>query len=259
MTYRTIVLEREAAIARVRMNRPDVRNALNAEMIAELADAFVSLGGDASVRAVVFEGEGTTFSGGADINYMRAGLDLGEEDNYQDALRLSDMFSAIENCAAPVIAKVHGAALGGGSGLVAACDIVVAADDVVFGFTEVKLGIVPAVIGPFVLRKIGQSHARALFTTGERFGAERALRIGLVHHVVHYDALHVTLAKIVDEMLTCGPSAIRVAKHIAQSVGGMPPGEARTWTAKTTAKRRASDEGQEGLRAFLEKRNPNWR
>jgi methylglutaconyl-CoA hydratase len=255
----TIVVEREAGIARVRLSRPDVRNALNATMIAELTQAFGELSRDASVRVVVLEGEGKMFCGGADIAYMRSGLDLGEEENFNDALRLSDMFASIDTSAAPVIAKVHGAALGGGSGLVAVCDIVLSADDAVFGFTEVKLGIVPAVISPFVLRKIGQTHARALFTTGERFGAERARQIGLVHEIVPYPDLHGALQRTLDEIGSCGPTAIRVAKQIARTVGTLPPDEARTWTARTISRLRASDEGQEGLHAFLEKRKPTWR
>src|SRR5690242_3743694 len=166
MNYETIVVDRSASAARVTFNRPDVRNALNERMIVELTDAFKALSADDATRVVVLAGEGPAFSGGADINYMRAGLELGEQENYADALRLSDMFAALESCASPVIARVQGAALGGGSGLIAACDMVVAADDALFGFTEVRLGIVPAVISPFVLRKIGQTHARALFTTG---------------------------------------------------------------------------------------------
>jgi methylglutaconyl-CoA hydratase len=254
----TIVLERAGGIARVRFNRPDVRNALNAQMIAELTETFNALSADESVRGVVLEGEGKMFSGGADINYMRAGLDLGEEENFNDALRLSDMFASIDECAAPVIAKVHGAALGGGSGLIAACDVVIAADDAIFGFTEAKLGIVPAVISPFVVRKIGMSHARALFATGERFGADRAMRIGLVHEVVSYPALQTAVQREIDELLSCGPQASRVAKRIARTVAGMERAEARTWTARTIAQRRASPEGQDGLRSFLEKRKPAW-
>lgn len=253
----TIILERDGGLARVRLNRPDVRNALNARMIAEVTEAFVQLSSDDSVRAVVLEGEGKIFSGGADIHYMRAGLELGEAENFNDALRLSDMFASIDDCKAPVIARVQGAALGGGSGLIAACDIVIAADDAVFGFTEVKLGIVPAVISPFVLRKIGQTHARALFVTGERFGADRALRIGLIHEVVPYHDLHSAVQKSIGEVMSCGPQAVKEAKNIARRVAELGP-EARTWTSRTTAQRRASDEGQEGLRAFLEKRKPKW-
>jgi methylglutaconyl-CoA hydratase len=259
MTYETILVERTGSLTRVTFNRPDVHNALNARMIAELTEAFRSLSADDATRVVSLQGEGPTFSGGADINYMRAGLELGETENYGDALRLSDMFAAIEECAAPVVARVHGAALGGGSGLIAACDIVVAADDAIFGFTEARLGIVPAVISPFVLRKIGQSHARALFTTGERFDAARALHIGLVHVVVPYHDLHAAVEKKIEDVLACGPEATRVAKMIARTVPALGPDQARDWTARTIATRRASDEGQEGLKAFLEKRKPAWK
>ncbi|HZW72874.1 MAG TPA: enoyl-CoA hydratase-related protein [Caldimonas sp.] len=258
MTFETLRVERQGPIVRVTCARPDVRNALNAQMIAELTAAFSALSSDESVRAVVLQGDGASFSGGADINYMRASLDLGEKENEADSLRLSDMFASIDRCAPPVIARVHGAALGGGSGIIAACDIVIAADDALFGFTEARLGIVPAVISPFVLRKTGQSHARALFTTGERFDAARALRIGLVHEVVPVADLDAAVARVIESILACGPQASRVAKTIVRTVSMMSPEEARAWTAQMNAKRRASDEGQEGLRAFLEKRKPDW-
>jgi len=259
MTYETIRVERGGPVARVVCDRPEVRNALDARMIAELTDAFDTLSADASVRAVVLRGEGAAFSGGADVNYMRASLDLGEAENEADARRLSAMFAAIDGCAPPVVARVHGAALGGGSGLVAACDIVIAADDALFGFTEARLGIVPAVISPFVLRKIGQSQARALFVTGERFDAARAARIGLVHEVVPVAQLDAAVDRTIAAILECGPQATRVAKTIARSVQGMSADEARAWTAKTIARLRASDEGQEGLRAFFDKRMPAWK
>jgi len=259
MTYETIIVERTGSVGRITFNRPEVHNALNARMIAEITEAFRSLSADGSTHVVLLAGEGPSFSGGADINYMRAGLELGETENYEDALRLSDMFAAIDQCAVPVVARVQRAALGGGSGLIAACDIVIAADDAIFGFTEARLGIVPAVISPFVLRKIGQSHARALFTTGERFDAARALLIGLVHAVVPYPDLHAAVEKKIEHVLACGPEATRVAKTIARTVPALAPEEAREWTARTIAARRASDEGQEGLRAFLEKRKPAWK
>jgi methylglutaconyl-CoA hydratase len=255
----TIAIDRSGAVVRVRMNRPEVRNALDARMIAELTEAFASIGADDQVRAVVLEGAGTMFSGGADINYMRSSLELSRAENHADALRLSDMFAAIDDCAAPVIARVQSAALGGGAGLIAVCDIVIAADDAIFGFTEAKLGIVPAVISPFVLRKIGAGHARALFTTGERFGVARALRIGLVHHAVPAAELDAAVDATLKEVLACGPQATRTAKVIARTVPAFEKREAREWTAATTAERRSSDEGQEGLRAFLEKRSPKWR
>lgn len=255
----TIAIERAAHVVRVRMNRPDVRNSLDARMIAELTEAFAAFAGDDDLRAVVLEGAGKMFSGGADVNYMRASLELGAQENYEDALRLSDMFKAIDDCPAPVVARVQTAALGGGSGLVAVCDIAIADDGAIFGFTEAKLGIVPAVISPFVLRKIGQGHARALFPTAERFGAARAQAIGLVHVVTPLSNLDAAVQTAVDELLTSGPEAARVAKRIARTVSGLASQEAREWTARTIGERRTSAEGQEGLRAFLDKRTPSWR
>jgi methylglutaconyl-CoA hydratase len=255
----SIAIEHDGRIAGIRLRRPQVRNALDAATIGEITSAFRELAKDAALRVVTFEGEGSAFCGGADIAYMRGGLGLGEEENYNDALRLADMFAAIDECPVPVVAKVQGAALGGGSGIVAVCDIVIAATDALFGFTEVKLGIVPAIISPFVLRKIGGGQARALFVTGERFGAERALRIGLAHEVVPPQELDAALKRTVDEILSAGPQAVRLAKQIARSVSSMSGEAVRTWTARTTANRRASEEGQEGLRAFLDKRKPAWR
>jgi len=254
----SIIVER-GAVTRVRLNRPQVRNALDQPTIAALAETFHAIADEENVRAVLLSGEGKAFCGGADIGYMRASLDWGHKENERDALALSDMFRAIDDCPAPVLAIVHGACLGGGIGLIAVCDIVAAADDALFGFTEAKLGIVPAVISPFVVRKIGQSHARALFPTAERFGAERALRIGLIHAIAPLAGLEGAAQKIVDELSSSGPQAARVAKKIARTVGSLPPDDARTWTAARIADRRASGEGQEGLRAFLEKRKPTWR
>jgi methylglutaconyl-CoA hydratase len=255
----TIVIERAENVVRVRMNRPEVRNALDGRMIVELTEAFIALAADESVRVVVLEGAGTLFSGGADVNYMRASLELDQDENYRDALRLSDMFSAINDCPIPVIARVQAAALGGGSGLVAVCDIAIADDNAIFGFTEAKLGIVPAVISPFVLAKIGPGHARALFTTAERFNATRAHVIGLVHEIVPAASLDAAVQGAIDEVTACGPQATRVAKKIARTVPNLTPFDAREWTARMIGERRTSAEGQEGLRAFLDKRSPSWR
>lgn len=253
-----VILTQDGRTARVRLNRPDVRNALDIETIAELTKIFLDFGRQESLRVVTLEGEGAIFCGGADIKYMRAALALSETQNFEDALRLSDMFAAIDTCPCPTIAKVQGAALGGGAGLVAVCDIVIAEEDALFGFTEAKLGILPAVISPFVLRKIGQSHARALFTSAERFSAERALRIGLVHEVVPPGQLEALAESKLGELLTSGPSAARLAKNIARTVGTLDVDEARHWTAERIASQRVSAEGQEGLRAFLDKRRPAW-
>jgi methylglutaconyl-CoA hydratase len=254
----SLILGGDDRVVHVRLNRPEVRNALDGALIAELTQVFSELAARTPLRAIVLEGEGAIFCGGADINYMRAALELNEAQNYEDALRLSDMFAAVDDCPAPTIARVQGAALGGGAGLIAACDIVVAEEQAVFGFTEAKLGIVPAVISPFVLRKIGQTHARALFPTAERFSAERAQRIGLVHEVVPRAQLDASIDTKIKELLTSGPSAARLAKKIARTAGGLAPDEARTWTAQRIAAQRVSDEGQEGLRAFVDKRRPTW-
>jgi methylglutaconyl-CoA hydratase len=253
-----VVTITDGSVTRVRLNRPEVRNALDPATIAALTEVFSRLARDQSLRAVILEGEGAIFCGGADIKYMRATLDWSEEKNLQDALRLSDMFAAIDDCPCVTVAKVQGAALGGGAGLVAVCDIVVAEEDALFGFTEAKLGIVPAVISPFVLRKIGQTNARALFPSAERFSAERAQRIGLVHEVVPRGQLEALVQSKVGELLTSGPGAARLAKLIARTVGGRNPQHLRQWTAEQTARQRVSDEGQEGLRAFLDKRRPGW-
>ncbi len=254
----SVIVSGDDRVARVRLDRPEVRNAIDTEVIAQLTSIFRDFAKRESLRAVVLQGQGAIFCGGADIKYMRATLDLSEEQNVEDALRLSDMFAAIDDCPAPTIAAVQGAALGGGAGLIAVSDIVIAEDDAMFGFTEAKLGIVPAVISPFVLRKIGQSHARALFASAERFNAERALRIGLVHEVVPPGQLDASTEGKIRELLTSGPSAARLAKQIAKTVPMLEAQAARQWTAERIAGQRVSAEGQEGLRAFVDKRRPTW-
>ena len=249
---------REGARARVVLTRPEVRNAFNAELIAQLRDTFLALGGDPAVRVVILEGEGKTFCGGADVNWMRGSLELSEDENVRDAETMSDMFRAIDRCPKPVIAKVHGAALGGGAGLCAVADAVVADEEALFGFTETKLGIIPAVISPFVLAKIGASHARRLFLTGERFDAARAQTIGLVHEVVHADALDGTVEAIAHELESAGPNAVAAAKTLVANVRAASYDESRGLTARAIAKQRTTEEGQEGLRAFLERRPAAW-
>jgi methylglutaconyl-CoA hydratase len=229
------------------MARPERRNAFDAALIAELAEAFADV---RDARAVLLAGEGASFSAGADVDWMRAAVELTVDENRADALRLRAMLEAIDDCPAPVVARVQGHALGGGCGLLACCDAVVAAPDAVFGFSEVKLGIVPAVISPFALAKIGASWARRLFTTGELFDAELALRIGLVHEVE--TELDAAVERIVRELLTAGPEASREAKRLARE-----PRSADE-TARSIAAHRTSVEGQEGLRAFLERRPASW-
>src|SRR5690348_3841607 len=230
------------------MARPERRNAFDAALIDELAAAFADVG---DARVVVLSGDGPSFSAGADVEWMRSSVDLSYEENVADALRLRAMLDAIDSCPAPVLARVQGHALGGGCGLVACSDVVIAAPDALFAFSEVKLGIVPAVISPFALAKIGTSAARRYFVTGERFTADVALRIGLVHEVSA--ELDTAVDRLVGELLSAGPAATRSAKELARS--------ARTAqeTAERIAAHRTSDEGQEGLRAFLEKRRASWR
>jgi methylglutaconyl-CoA hydratase len=240
-------IERDGDVLRVTLARPETRNAFDASLIIELAEAFVDVG---TSRAVVLAGDGPSFCAGADVEWMRASAGLGVEENVADANALRRMFEAIDGCPAPVVAVVQGHALGGGIGLVACSDVVLAEQRAVFAFSEVKLGIVPAVISPFALRKIGESAARRYFVTGERFDSATALRIGLVHEVS--DDLEVALERVLGELRTAGP---RAARHAKRLVLERPDGAE---TARRIAERRTSEEGQEGLRAFLERRRPAW-
>jgi enoyl-CoA hydratase/carnithine racemase len=235
-------VERDGDVLRVTLARPERRNAFDAELIADLTGAFADVG---DVRAVVLAGEGATFCAGADIDWQRSAIDLSYEDNVEDALKLYRMCDAIDRCPAPVVARIQGYALGGGSGLAACSDIAVAASDATFGFTEVKLGIVPAVISPFVLPKIGQ-HARRYFLTGERFDAQTALQIGLVHEVS--DDVDAAVQEIVEQLVSSGPNAVREAKKLVRD---RPEGQE---TAEIAARLRTSDEGQQRLRAFFERK-----
>lgn len=255
-------LSRDGFVARVTLSRPDVRNAFNAELIAELRARFEELDAEPpeSLRAVVLAGDGATFSAGADVAWMRAAQELSVEENEADAGRMAAMFATIDACPVPVIARVQGAALGGGMGLCAVSDIVLATSDATFGFTEVKLGILPSVISPFVLAKIGESQARALFSTGERFDAERALRIGLVHEVLPDEAaLDARIDALLGELSSAAPGALRAAKALVRDLRGVSADEARALTTERIARLRTADEGIEGLAAFLEKRPPAWR
>jgi methylglutaconyl-CoA hydratase len=239
-------VERDGHVLRVALARPERRNAFDAALIAELTEAFSDVG---DARAVVLSGDGTNFCAGADVEWQRASIDLSYDENVEDAMRLYTMLETIDSCPAPVVCLVHGYALGGGSGLVACADIVVADPDAIFGFTEVRLGIIPAVISPFVLAKVG-SAARRYFLTGERFGPDVALRIGLVHEVT--DDTGEAVIRVVNALLEGGPEAVREAKRLVRE---QPSG---IETARIAAARRASAEGQDGLRAFLERRPPSW-
>ena len=248
-------------VARVTLNRPDVHNAFNATLIAELRTAFAALArqGPTELRAVVLAGAGPSFCAGADVAWMRAAMALDVEGNEQDAMAMADMFEAIDTCPVPVIARVQGAALGGGMGLCAVSDLVVAESGARFGFTETRLGILPAVISPFVVAKTGESHARALFPSGRRFDAVRAQRIGLVHEVVEgIAALDDAVDTAVADVLAAGPTAARAAKAIVREIRGVGHGSAKWHTARVIARQRTTEEAQEGFRAFSEKRRPAW-
>jgi len=236
-------VERDGDVLRITLARPERRNAFDAELIAELTAAFSDVG---DARAVVLAGDGEAFCAGADIEWQRSAIDLSYDENVDDALRLYRMCETIDVCRAPVVARIQGYALGGGSGLVACADIAIAATDATFGFSEVKLGIIPAVISPFVLPRIGH-HARRYFLTGERFDAETALRIGLVHEAT--GDLDGTVSRVVDELLSSGPHAVRAAKDLIRE---HPDGRK---TAEIAARMRTSDEGQQRLRAFFERRS----
>jgi methylglutaconyl-CoA hydratase len=245
-------------VVTVTLNRPAIHNAFSAEMIAELHDAFTQLAADDRVRAVILTGAGASFCAGGDVHWMRSTLDLSRDDNIADAERLAAMFDAINTLPKPLIGRVNGAAIGGGAGLVACCDIAVAAEEAKFGFSEVKLGIIPAIIARYVVPKIGASHARALFVSGRRFDAAHAGRIGLVHDVVPAAKLDAVVQRVVNDVLTSGPEAIGRAKALLQNAISLPHDEFERYTVEAIADARTGDEGQEGLRAFLEKRKPGW-
>jgi len=255
-------LERSGTVTRVVLARPEVRNAFNADLIAALTDAFATLATEPpeTLRAVVLAGEGSVFCAGADVAWLRAAADMDVAANETDAGVLATMLETIDTCPVPVVTRVQGAALGGGMGLCAVSDIVVSTADATFGFTETRLGILPAVIGPYAVAKIGESQARALFLPGSRFDAGRAREIGLVHEVVADEAaLDRRLTELLDEILAAGPTAVREAKALLRRIRGQPSAQARALTVAAIARQRTSPEGQEGLSAFLDKRDPSWR
>lgn len=255
-------VSRERGVAHVTLNRPEVRNAFNAELITTLAWTFEAFAEEAprALRAVVLSGAGAVFCAGADIEWQRASIGLSMEENEADAGRLQEMLVAIDECPVPVIAAVHGAALGGGMALCCVADITVATAESSFGFTEVKLGLMPAVISPFVVERIGEGAARAHFLTGERFGSEEALRIGLVSEVVlDQAALESRVDAMLGEILSGGPEAVRNAKAVIRDQRGLSRSEALALTVDRAARQRVSVEGQEGLTAFLDKRPASWR
>lgn len=255
---RYIKTEREGEILTVTLNRPEVRNAFDEELIEELTKCFAAISQDEDIQVIVLTGAGSSFCAGADLHWMEKVGQYSVEENYADARQLDDMFHIIDSCPKPVVAKVNGAAMGGGIGLVAVSDLVVATIDAKFGFTEVRLGLVPAVISPYVMRKIGLSHVRELFLTGERFSASKAKEIGLVHHVVEAGSLDERVARCVAEILKGGAKAQAACKAWMQILAEGDLEKVREQSARLIAKLRVSQEGQEGIKAFLEKRKPPW-
>jgi methylglutaconyl-CoA hydratase len=258
----SLLIESDGAVVRVTLNRPEVRNAFNEQLIAELTAWAESVrpfeSAQGGPRVAVLSGAGKAFCAGADLTWMSKMVAYTRDENVRDAGAMARMFEALDRLPIPLIGRVHGAALGGGVGLAAVCDIVVAAEDAFFGFTEVKLGIIPAVISPYALAKIGRSAARELFLTGARFSAERAREIGLVHAVGDAGEIDRIVAKYVNDLMTSAPQAVAAAKALIADVSSRTREGAAELTIGAIADRRVSPEGQDGMRAFLDKRSPSW-
>jgi methylglutaconyl-CoA hydratase len=248
-----------ASIARVTLSRPDLHNAFNEVMISELQEIFARFNKNSEVRAVILQGEGKSFCAGADLNWMKKMVDYTFEQNVEDAHALARMLKTIHDCPKPVIARVHGAAFGGGVGLIAACDMAVSVESATFCLSEVKLGLLPAVISPFVLKKIGTTHAHRYFLTAERFSAAEALRIGLISESApSEEAMDGYIARMIEALLANGPEAVSQCKVLIEQVCHFEWDRAVDITTKMIAERRISKEGQEGMKSFLEKRPPYW-
>ncbi|MBL9076167.1 MAG: enoyl-CoA hydratase/isomerase family protein [Planctomycetes bacterium] len=257
-TYQTLEVARDGAVLHVRLNRPDVRNAFNGTVVEELQAAFAAASTDAATRVVVLSGNGKSFSAGADLAWMQEQAALPKDQNQRGAERMARMFLAIARCTKPVVGRIHGHALGGGTGLTAAVDVAICTETCVFGLTETKLGIVPAVISPFVLQKIGAGRARTLFLTGERFDGSEAERIGLVHRAVDEAHLDAAVQQVVGELLSSGPAAVASAKELIRAVAHLSLEDAIPVTSQWIAALRATPEAREGFAAFLGKRKPDW-
>ena len=255
----TLDITRDGAVARVFLNRPDVRNAFNDTVIAELTAAFRELGADASLRAIVLGGHGKAFCAGGDLNWMRTMADYSWEQNRDDAQGLADMLWTLYTCPLPLVGRVHGDCYAGGVGLAAVCDLLVAADAMHFCLSEAKLGLLPATIGPYVVRALGEQASRRYFITAERFSAAEAHRLGFVHELASADTIDAKVAAIVQTLVANGPAAVKASKRLVQDLAGQPlTPRLRADTARRIADIRASDEGRAGVQAFLNKRAPPW-
>ena len=258
MDYTTLKYQKDGRIGRVTFNRPDIHNAFNATVLREMSHLFHELEKDAGLRVILLTGEGASFCAGADLNWMREIIDQSFEENLTESNALADLLYQIYTFKRPVIGRVNGAAIGGGTGFVAVCDIAVAVRSARFSFSEVKIGVVPACIGPYVVRRLGEGKARELFITGERMTADRALEVGLVSKVVEDDRLDAEVDGLLRAILTSGPEAVAMAKKLVSEVPLMVPDQFKPFTAEMIARLRISDEGQEGMDAFLNKRKPKW-
>ncbi len=253
-----ISVEQSGPVLTVALNRPAVHNALTPTMIAELTAVFQTIPENDEIRVVVLTGNGRSFCAGADLSFMRAAADYTFAENVADGEAIFDLMLMVEKCPRPVIGRINGAAIGGGVGLVSCCDIVVAVERAKFGFSETRLGIVPAVISPFVLGKIGPNEARELFLTGERFNATKAQQIGLVNHVVAAEGLDTAVSERIQQLLQAAPGAQAAAKQLIRHVAHQPKEAMRGYTSELIAQLRDSDEGREGMSSFLQKRKPSW-
>ena len=256
MQLKTLLVDDADGVVRITLNRPDVHNAFNDELITEAIELFSTLSKRTDVRAIVLAGTGSNFCAGADLNWMSRMVSYTRDENIRDSSKLAKMYATINECPFPIVGRIQGAAIGGGVGLVAVCDIAITTRDSKFGLSEVKLGILPAVISPYVISKIGASHARALFLTGERFDAERALRIGLVHRIA--EDLDAAVAETIAQLKSSGPEATRECKKLIAHVASHDLVDSVPYTIEAIATRRVSEEGQQGMKAFLDKKKAPW-
>lgn len=251
-----LIIEKKNHQVWVWLNRPELHNAFNAELIKELTECFEEISKDKNIRLAVLAGRGNSFSAGADLHWMKSMKELSEEENFIDAQKLANLFETINNLPIPLIGRIHGAALGGGSGLVSVCDYAIGTEKTILGFTEVRLGLLPAVISPYVVAKIGESHARAWFLSGEKFNQELAFSMGLIHQKSSTDMIDQDVEKVISSFLKAGPEAAREAKYLIKQI--KPFNHFHEKTCRMIAKRRISKEGQEGMNALLTKQQPKW-